>query len=139
MRLPPWRSLTVPVMFAVTACTAEAPAGDPITDISRVWRLEIPLAGSSSVDVLFVIDNSPSMSAYGTKLDMNYHQLMLAPPFGPDLHVGVVTTDPVDGGRLRTTSTVEGSFISTELQFDGSIRTNFTGLLGDAFAALASA
>jgi hypothetical protein len=54
-------------------------------------------AGCTSVDVLFVIDNSPSMSPYQEALAVAFPDFVDAmienlPP-GTDLHVGVTTTD----------------------------------------------
>lgn len=108
--------------------------------VSRVLQQEVPIASSAQLDVLFVIDDSPAMAPFQAKLAGNARELiqLLTPMFGPDLHVGVVTADPADAARLRQTSSVAGTFITTALQSDGSVQTNVTGAVDDAFVALAN-
>jgi hypothetical protein len=125
-----WLALVV-----VMACTAgPTNHGEPVTETSRIYYREIPISVSSNVDVLFVIDDSPAMAAFQTKLATNYRELVAAmtPMFGPDLHIGVVRTDPARAGALT------GPFLTTELQFDATVKTNANGSLADAFVALAS-
>jgi hypothetical protein len=141
-----WAWRTVLGLTAVTGVTGLIACGDgtrvpPLGNVvnSRVLHREIPITVNSNFDVLFVIDSSPAMAPFATKLAGNARELiqLLTPPFGPDLHIGVVTADPADAGALRQTSSVADSFITQTLQFDTSVQTNVTGSIDDAFAALA--
>lgn len=135
------------IVSGLTALVPLAACGDnvPVTPldnvvVTRVFHQDIPIAINANVDLLFVIDSSPAMAPFETKLATNERELMqlLTPPFGPDLHVGVVTADPADAGKLRQTASVAGPFITTTLQFDTTRQTDVTGPIEDAFVALAS-
>ena len=129
--------------WSVLGVMAFAACGDntdpTLAGTSRVFRREFPTDTNQSFDVLFVIDDSPAMAPFATKLSANAREMIgiLTPMFGPDLHVGVVTTDPADAGRLRSTTSIAGSFLTTSIQFDFSVQTNATGAPDDAFVALA--
>lgn len=128
------------VSAGFTACSGND-ALMPVDTVgtSRVVRREIPLDSNQSFDILFVIDDSPAMAPFATKLAGNEREMIqvLTPLFGPDLHVGVVTADPTDGGKLRETASVAGNYLTTAIQFDFTVQTNVTGPLDDAFVALA--
>ena len=135
-----WAWRTVLVFTSLAGCGDDIkvpPLGNVVG--SRVFHQEIPIAVNANIDVLFVIDSSPAMATFETKLAGNDRELiqLLTPAFGPDLHVGVVTADPTDAGKLRQTASVAGSFVTTTLQFDTSVQTNVTGPIDDAFVALA--
>jgi len=134
------RSLLVPAVLLV-ACTQPAPPST-IEGTSHVVHMELPFGVTREIDLLFVIDDSPAMAAHQANLTANYARLMTVletMPLGlPDVHIGVTTTDPADGGRLRERPAMSEHFLASELLFDGSRQTNFTGDLGQAFTELAS-
>jgi len=59
--------------------------------------------GAAQVDILWMIDNSGSMAAEQEKVadrfNQFFNQLIVS---GVDYHIGVITSDPDDGGVLRT-------------------------------------
>ncbi|MDB4955383.1 MAG: hypothetical protein JWO36_2952 [Myxococcales bacterium] len=150
-------------------------AGCPDRSISKVdpqqGRVEykdIPVKINRKIDLLFVIDDSPSMADKQTNLKanfMNFINVLNTIEGGlPDVHIGVVTSDlgtkgaddampgPAIGsgpgacanlgkaGNLRTDPSVTGPYISDSLAADGVTRvTNYTGSLVTAFSALATA
>ena len=69
------------------------------------WTDIYDQADGSKVDVLFVVDNSPSMSDKQTNLANSFATFVkIAQLWNNDFHVGVVTTDmedPKQTGRLR--------------------------------------
>lgn len=153
-------------LTTAASCAETASPRDPGPAISSsVVRLEIPLAASPRLDLLFVIDNSPAMAPQRAKLLDNYRRFIAVletiPGGLPDVHIGVITTDvgsrgaydgaagPVigtgpgsctsdgDRGNLRRIPSVSGSFLSDIGRADGTRVRNYTGSLADAFAELA--
>jgi hypothetical protein len=53
-----------------------------------VIRNKIPISINANIDVLFVIDNSPTMAPFASKLATNVRELIhaITPMGGPDLH-----------------------------------------------------
>jgi hypothetical protein len=94
---------------AALATTALAASGCPARDIAQLpvgaaieERLDIPVANmNNQLDILFVIDNSPSMADKQNTLAENFPRfievLQTIQGGQPDLHIGVVTSD-VDAG-----------------------------------------
>jgi hypothetical protein len=149
----------------LAACTDH---GDTVTVGSLQDVLVMPAIPNHDLDVLFMIDDSPSMldkqeslrASFPTMMD----QLALLPDGLPNLHVGVVTSDMgtsgLDGmnapsiggtaqggcsgkgmgGALQTfdATTVTGKFISDVAGATGR-DVNYTGELRDAFSTIASA
>jgi len=139
--------------------TGPAPDADPRTTVA-----DVPVVINRDVDVLFMIDDSPSMLDKQNNLKANFPNfidvLNQVPGGLPNLHLGVVTSDlgtsAADGttgpsigssagacmgqgkaGALRTSTSIQGNFISDVAT--GSTRvTNYTGTLADAFSSLAS-
>jgi hypothetical protein len=134
----------------------------------RVEYKDIPVTVNRDIDILFVIDDSPSMLDKQTNLKNNFPNFInvLNTIDGglPNVHIGVVTSDlgtkGADGmtaaaipgsvggcsnggkqGNLQTygTTLVTGNFISDIKASDGSRQTNYTGSLAAAFSAIASA
>ena len=126
----------------------------------------IPATPNRDLDLLFVIDDSPSMADKQANLAANFPNfinVLNALPGGlPDVHLGVVTTDlgtkgtetapgpPIGGvgsggcsgtgksGNLVTSgATVTGAFISDMRQSDGSRVRNYTGNLATVFGTMA--
>jgi hypothetical protein len=126
---------------------------------TKVEVKDLPAIPEKDVDILFVIDNSGSMEAEQQSLQANFPKFMQVLETieggAPNMHIGVVTsnmgqhaTDGIgnasvmgcsstgDDGALRTTPAVSGRFIIDEL--NGTTRNrNYSGPLGDAFAAMA--
>jgi hypothetical protein len=160
-------SLSLSLGLAAAACTddPEGPEGPAV--IGGVLRAEYPYTRSHNLDLLFVIDNSPTMAPQRTKLLQDVRRALAtleAFPGGlPDVHIGVITTDvgtrgPLDGpngpsigtgpgsctsdgdrGELRRAPSVSGNFISDISLADGTRERNYTGSLADAFVQLADA
>jgi hypothetical protein len=138
-----------------------------IPEQGRVETKDIPVNFNRNVDILFVIDNSPSMADKQKNLADNFPNFInvLNTIQGglPDVHIGVVTSDmgtygsqdaapgPSIGqignggcsgtganGNLTTNGApVTGVFISDIKQVDGSRQTNYTGNLADVFGTMA--
>ncbi|NVB85145.1 MAG: hypothetical protein HOV81_42660 [Kofleriaceae bacterium] len=127
----------------------------------------LPAIQNRDIDILFVVDSSPSMSDQQRALVASFPQMMdaLATLDGglPNLHIGVVTTDmgtttatgvglaipgsaggcfgAGDDGVLRSGVVPElGSalYISDVANPDGTRARNYTGELRDVFSALAT-
>ena len=135
----------------------------------RVEYKDIPVTVNRDIDILFVIDDSPSMLDKQTNLKANFPNFInvLNTIEGglPNVHIGVVTSDlgtkgaddaspgasigsgpgACSGqgkqGNLQTygTAAVTGNFISDIKNSDGTRSTNYTGSLAAAFSGIASA
>jgi hypothetical protein len=140
-----------------------------VPEQGRVETKDIPVNFNRNVDILFVIDDSPSMADKQKNLADNFPNFInvLNTIQGglPDVHIGVVTSDmgtlgsadaapgPSIGsignggcsgtgknGNLQTFGApVTGVFISDIKQMDGSRQTNYTGNLSDVFGQMAKA
>jgi hypothetical protein len=134
----------------------------------RVEYKDIPVTVNRDIDILFIIDDSPSMLDKQTNLKTNFPNFInvLNTIEGglPNVHLGVVTSDlgtkgaddaqagPSIGsgpgscsgsgknGNLTTNGStlVNGTFISDIKNSDGTRTTNYTGSLENAFSAIAS-
>jgi hypothetical protein len=134
----------------------------------RVEYKDIPVTVNRNIDILFVIDDSPSMLDKQTNLKANFptfiNVLNTIEGGLPDVHIGVVSSDlgtkgaddatagpgigsgpgscsgTGKGGNLQTNGTtlVTGAFISDTLNSTGTRTTNYTGSLENAFSAIAS-
>jgi hypothetical protein len=140
----------------------------PDVNQGRVEYKDIPVTANRDIDILFVIDDSPSMLDKQTNLKNNFPNFInvLNTIEGglPNVHLGVVTSDlgskgaddaqPGPGigtgagmcsgngksGNLQTNGTtlVTGSYISDIKDNTGMRQVNYTGMLADAFTAIAS-
>ena len=144
------------MLLALAACSAHDVVVGELQEVAL-----LPSKPDRDLDLLFVVDNSPSMADKQLSLADNFPRMIdtLATLDGglPNLHVGVVTSDmgtssttgapaPAiagiggcsgfgDGGVLQHASaSVAGAFISDVANPDGSRATNYTGALRDAFA-----
>ena len=134
----------------------------------RVEYKDIPVTVNRDIDILFVIDDSPSMLDKQTNLKTNFPNFInvLNTIEGglPNVHLGVVSSDlgtkgaddaqagPGIGsgpgscsgngksGNLQTNGStlVTGAFISDTKNPDGTRTTNYSGSLANAFSAIAS-
>jgi len=139
-----------------------------IPEQGRVETKDIPVNFNRNVDILFIIDDSPSMADKQKNLGDNFPNFInvLNTIQGglPDVHIGVITSDmgtnaegdaapgPSIGqignggcsgtgknGNLQTYGApVTGVFISDIKQMDGSRQTNYTGNLADVFKQMAT-
>ncbi len=131
----------VPILVLLAACTDDpGPSGPQVT--SRVERHQYPVMQSMQLDLLFVIDSSPSMAAHHTRLDAALPGIMTAlqalPTGLPDLHLGVVTADL--GGAGCATAGDDGAmgmYLTDEPVGIGERARNYQGTLADAFSAYA--
>jgi len=148
------------------ATPIDAPADADMA--ARVEVLSVPATVNKDVDVLFMVDDSPSTLDKTTNLRTSFPafiNMLAGVPGGlPSLHIGVVTSDlgtkgasdaapgpgigsgpgsctgNGKGGNLQTqgTALVTGNFISDIRNADGSRSTNYTGTLPDALSAMAA-
>jgi hypothetical protein len=135
----------------------------------RVEYKDIPVTVNRDIDILFVIDDSPSMLDKQTNLKNNFSKLVtvLSTIQGglPNLHIGVVTSDMgsrgvddtangpdigsvgaggcsgvgKDGALQVFTAPVMNAPYLIDTGFLGQRMRNYTGALQDAFSAMASA
>lgn len=153
------------ILLASAGCTLDGSAGHTGLQKSTQVAL-VPSAASRDVDVLFVVDDSPSMLAKQQALVAAFPEfadtLAGAASGMPNLHIGVASTDmgttgSLEGqpaasigtgpgackgtgkdGVLATSPVVTGPFIS-DVENPSLGRTrNYTGTIGDAFTSLAS-
>jgi hypothetical protein len=145
----------------------DAGTGDGGSD-GRVEVARVPVTVNADIDMLFVIDDSPSTLDKQQNLKNAFpafiNELNGLPGGLPNVHIGVVTSDlgtkgsldaqPGPGigsgpgscsgngkaGNLQTNATtlVVGAFISDIRNTDGTRTTNYTGTLANAFSAIAS-
>ena len=162
----PPKKKPVDAPIAIDAAAADAAPDAPAVSSSPEVAL-IPTVANLDVDVLFLVDDSPSM------LDKQSNLKAAFPTFAsslsalagklPNLHIGVVTSDlgakgaadaqPGPGigsgpgactgtgkaGNLQNPSTiVTGKFIVDLDAGSGTRTTNYSGTLPDAFSSLAS-
>jgi hypothetical protein len=145
------------LVFLLWACTAnDLAAPKPRPSLQDEELIE----PRKKVDILFLVDKSPTMADEQASLARNFPRFMevLEAVEGglPDIHLGVITQDVGaggykvgmtcegggDGGRLQNTPRIagcrppEGAFISDIAAPDGRER-NYTGSLSDAFACIA--
>jgi hypothetical protein len=129
---------------------------------------DIPVTFNRDVDILFLIDNSPSMADKQANLQANFHRFIetLDTIEGglPNVHIAVATSDLGtkgaddavpggftiqgdgsqcqgygDDGHFKTNGApVQGSFLIDTLNSDGTRTRNYTGDLVDVFTQMAS-
>src|SRR5690242_8702684 len=106
-----WVRCLAVTMCLLAACDDSSGGGPGVT--SEVGTFEIPTAGRSSLDLLFVVDNGPQMATYRDPLLAHYPEIadvLATVPYGqPDLQLAVATADPANGGALRTVPSVDGA------------------------------
>ena len=146
--------------FAAVAPDADTTVREEVARVTAVPNLD--------VDVLFLIDDSPSMLPLQDTLKAGFPALIAElgrSEYGlPNLHIGVVTSDlgargaddamagpPIGGGAgscsgdgkqgnltISGSTLVTGTFISDIAATDGSRMTNYTGTLAEAFSSIAA-
>ena len=165
--LVPMRTIRVSVAAAL-ACAACGEV-ESMTPVERQTVVELSATPNRDVDLLFVVDDSPSMLDKQINLTTNFpsflDRLQAVQGGLPNLHVGVITTDmgtkasgsvlPAPaigqigqggcagtgkGGALQVfNAPVTGKYL-VDVEAGGGARTrNYTGPLADAFSAMAKA
>lgn len=163
------RNLFTLALVGLTGCGLYFDHGDDDVSIGQLEEvLVMPTMPTRDLDLLFVIDDSPSMLDKQTNLRAAFphfmDQLATLPDGLPNLHIGVVTSDmgamATDGtigpaigssvggcmgagkaGALQTFDELDviGKFISDVEGPNGTRQQNYVGALRDAFSALAAA
>src|SRR3990170_2316663 len=134
--------------MAVLACGGGAPGrhGDAQIERSCEERKDLAIPPWRDLDLLFVIDDSPSMQDEQAVLAANYRRFMSVleniVDGVPNLHLAVVSADAAAGGRFQATARgacapPAGSFISDVRLPDDTRQRNYSGTLTDAFACIA--
>jgi hypothetical protein len=139
----------------------------PTPDAEAAYRTvaELAVTPNRNVDLLFVVDDSPSMADKQVNLAANIPALLNAlenvPGGFPDIHIGVITTDlgakasdgtvgPTIGslgqggcsgvgksGNLQTAgASVQAPFVSDRKESDGSRSRNYTGDLASVLTQM---
>lgn len=101
--MPPVRPLLL--CLALLACTDPTPPSGPFVD-SRSDNGHAWIPGALPLDVLVVLDTSPAMDAYRPIVRRELPTLVdaLADSYGgmPDLHLGIISADPMLDARFLT-------------------------------------
>ncbi|MDB4956648.1 MAG: hypothetical protein JWO36_4217 [Myxococcales bacterium] len=146
--------------ITVVSCTSHDVIVGTLQDVTTLKAIP-----NRELDVLFVIDNSPSMAEEQASLARNFPRmidvLQTLDDGLPDLHIGVITSDmgtsgasgtapaaPIgngpgacqsfgDNGRLVPGAQVTDRFISDVSDGHGGRTVNYSGALRDAFASVA--
>ena len=165
----PW----LPVLVLCAACgddpvhPTDGAALDSPPPPARVDVLSVPASVVGKVDLLVMVDDSPSTADKTANLKAAFPVLINAldalPGGRPDLHIGVITPDvgtkgladdqpgpPVGGGvgscsgtgkagmlQTQGSALVTGAYLS-DIATSSGRQTNYTGTLADAFSAIAS-
>jgi hypothetical protein len=128
------------VACALGACTESPPGTGGPNVTSRIGEFTLWVGGRGKLDVLFVVDRSPQMAPYQAGVlgaFPRFAEILAAIPGGaPDLNIAVASGDLADGGALRTSAHVDGSFVIDGWR-NGARAQNYTGELGSALAELA--
>jgi hypothetical protein len=151
------------VLGALAACsehgTTPGDAGD-----GRVTVLEVPVTPNLDVDLLFLVDDSPSIAFQDplrASLASLFDVLNTVPGGLPNLHIGVITSDmgtststsapapaigQIGNGGCASTgkngvlqvgaAPVSGAFISDTRLSDGTRQQNYTGALVDVLTQM---
>lgn len=124
------------LMVALAACATEPTGPD---GVSRSERYEYPLWGGPTIDLLFVIDDSPAMASAQASLAANAHRFgeILAQLGGTaDLQVGVTTGDGT-GTLIGAGCLAPGAqWLRDATRSNGVHVRNYDGGLADALACM---
>ncbi len=152
MRLTRIVAIAALAALAALAAACTEPAGPDDFVCGREEQRLVPLYQQRLIDLLFVVDRTPSMADQAATLAANAPELanVLQQIEGglPDLHVAVVTTDlggdgvpgcgAGDGGRFQGGARcgLDGSFLRARGRADGTREQNFPGDVAAGFACL---
>ena len=147
--------LIAPLASAFFACADRTIA---LVEIDHVAEEKVLLDVSENrdVDILFVVDNSRSMareqSSLGDKFSRVIDTLERHPDGLPSIHIAVVSTDlggggdqnicgiSGDGGQFQGSacSSLNGPFLSSIVQEDGSRIENFSETMAETFSCMSA-
>jgi hypothetical protein len=151
--------LLLPLLGACTTRTFTGPENDPEQISTNTFQQTL----NREIDILFMVDNSSSMSKLQTKLVTNFPVFMnvlKALPMGlPDVHIAVISSDTGpgnydlpqyncrfggDGGRFHftptgtcTTSPLNPGQTFLQASNNQAVK-NYTGDIADAFTCIAA-
>ncbi len=133
----------LPFLMLTVACEASS-LPDPLTERSCQMEKVLPVGENRSLDLVFVVDESPAMAPYQASLATNLHFMaqVLANIQGglPDIHIAVVSADPAHAGVFRVPTGCglhDGNFISDVQNGSGDARVrNYAGELADVLTCL---
>jgi hypothetical protein len=114
LRLAAWL-IALAVWIAAAACLSP-PVEHPVTTVIQDTPVRVPQNAQNKVDVLFMVDNSPSMDAMQGELKNHFGEFfkvftdLAAGGTFADLHIGVVTSDYGAGDKDGPTNS--GCFAS---------------------------
>jgi hypothetical protein len=86
-------------LWAASAACLSPPVESPQTTVIQQTPIRVPQNEKNTVDILFLVDNSPSMDAMQTGLKSKFNEFfkvfeaLAAGGTYADLHIGVVTSD----------------------------------------------
>ncbi|CAN5768287.1 hypothetical protein BH11MYX3_BH11MYX3_06870 [soil metagenome] len=117
--------------LALAGCVAQEVYVPPDLEQSSVVSFDIPQYTPTKVDLLFVVDRSPAMELYGAGVRAALRDAIAGSTRfrDQDFHVGVVSADLADGGRLA-------AYLTTRRLISGEDSANFAGELADVLPAL---
>ena len=107
---------TILLALLLAACSMDRSAEVPEVQSHGTVTQQYLDNAPQRVDILFVIDSSPAMAAVEDRVRAANSDVAtvaegrLAGPRS-DLHVGVITADPNDGGILRRTALFDGAYL----------------------------
>ena len=128
--------LTLVALHGLAACVAQELYVPPDLDQSRVESFSIPQYTPTKVDVLFVVDRSPAMELYETSVRAALRGALKVSRWlgDQDFHLGVVSADLADGGRLVQNN--GAAYLTKRKLISGEDSTNFAGALEDVLPVL---
>lgn len=131
---------TALLLVCCVACTDDGPSGGGTTGETHVETYQLPARVAPKLDLLFVIDDTTAMASHQTALQalpaMVEAGLASSTGVVAHYHLGVITTDAASGGKLRTSSSVQGTFINHDEGTFGGSPNNYTGSLAAALGSL---
>ncbi|MCP4445342.1 MAG: VWA domain-containing protein [Myxococcales bacterium] len=147
--------LIAPILFSSSGCADRSLAIVGIDSVAEE-RVDFAVNENRDVDLLFVVDNSNSMEREQASLAEKFSNVIDAlanyPDGLPSVHIAVVSTDvgvgegqnicsPLgDNGAFQGSqcSALDGDFLRSIANEDGSRAENFTGSLPETFACMAT-
>ena len=127
---------TLLLALLLTACSMDRTAEVPEVQSHGVYTQQYMDNAPVKVDILFVIDSSPAMAAVEDRVRTaisdvaNVAEGRLDGPRS-DIHVGVITADPHDGGILRRTALFDGAYL-IDRKTTAANRSNYPGAFAPA-------
>ena len=112
-----------------------APLGDTLISVEIETS---PRLGSNGVDILWVVDDSPSMREEQIELGARFDEFITAlADLQADFHMAVVTTDRNDGGLFQVTpgplQSLRCEATPTDLEYCENLRLDEPFLVGDDY------